>query len=55
LFFDTSTTRLSPGDRKQLNKVEGSQKFSKAISFGHNHEFIQSEKEDQEIAEAVAA
>ena len=36
---------------KQLNKVEGSQKFSKAISFGHNHEFIQSEKEDQEIAE----
>ena len=27
-------------------------KFSKAISFGHNHEFIQSEKEDQEIAEA---
>lgn len=37
---------------KQLNKVEGSQKFSKAISFGHNHEFIQSEKEDQEIAES---
>ena len=36
---------------KQLNKVEGSNKFSKAISFGHNHEFIQSEKEDQEIAE----
>lgn len=36
---------------KQLNKVESSQKFSKAISFGHNHEFIQSEKEDQEIAE----
>ena len=36
---------------KQLNKVEGSNKFSKAISFGHSHEFIQSEKEDQEIAE----
>jgi len=36
---------------KQLNKVEGSNKFSKAISFGHNQEFIQSEKEDQEIAE----
>lgn len=36
---------------KQLNKIESSQKFSKAISFGHNHEFIQSEKEDQEIAE----
>jgi len=25
---------------KQLNKVEGSNKFSKAISFGHNQEFI---------------
>ena len=36
---------------KQLNKVEASNKFSKAISFGHSHEFIQSEKEDQEIAE----
>jgi TnpA family transposase len=36
---------------KQLNTVEGSHKFAKAISFGHNHEFIQSEKEDQEIAE----
>lgn len=37
---------------KQLNKVEASHKFSKAISFGHNHEFIQSEKQDQEIAES---
>ena len=37
---------------KQLNKVEGSHKFSKAISFGHSHEFIQSEKQDQEIAES---
>ena len=37
---------------KQLNKVENSQKFSKAISFGHSQEFIQSEKEDQEIAES---
>jgi TnpA family transposase len=36
---------------KQLNKGEGANKFSKAISFGHNNEFIQSEKEDQEIAE----
>jgi TnpA family transposase len=36
---------------KQLNKVEGSHKFAKAISFGHNHEFIQGAKEDQEIAE----
>jgi TnpA family transposase len=37
---------------KQLNKIESSQKFAKAISFGHNNEFIQSEKEEQEIAEA---
>jgi phosphoribosylformylglycinamidine (FGAM) synthase PurS component len=37
---------------KQLNKIESSQKFSKAVSFGHSQEFIQSEKEDQEIAEA---
>lgn len=36
---------------KQLNKIESAQKFSKAISFGHNQEFIQSEKEEQEIAE----
>lgn len=36
---------------KQLNKGEGANKFSKAIPFGHNKEFIQSEKEDQEIAE----
>jgi TnpA family transposase len=37
---------------KQLNKVENSNKFSKAVSFGHSPEFMQSEKEDQEIAEA---
>jgi TnpA family transposase len=37
---------------KQLNKVEVSNKFSKAVSFGHSQEFLQSEKEDQEIAEA---
>lgn len=37
---------------KQLNKIESSQKFAKAISFGHNHEFIQAEKEEQETAEA---
>jgi TnpA family transposase len=36
---------------KQLNKVEGSHRLSKAVSFGHANEFIQSEKEDQEIAE----
>ncbi len=35
---------------KQLNKIESAQKFSKAISFGHNQEFMQGEKEEQEIA-----
>ena len=25
---------------KQLNKIESSQKFAKAISFGHNNEFL---------------
>jgi len=34
---------------KQLNKIESAQKFSKAISFGHNQEFMQGEKEEQEI------
>ena len=35
----------------QLNKIESSNKFSKAVSFGQSNEFIQSEKEEQEIAE----
>lgn len=37
---------------KQLNKIESAQKFSKAVSFGHNQEFIHSDKEEQEIAES---
>ena len=44
--------QLRQAVEKQLNKGEGSNKFSKAISFGHSHEFIQGEKEDQEVAEA---
>ncbi len=36
---------------KQLNKVEGSNKLSKAISLGNDHAFAQGEKEDQDIAE----
>jgi len=44
--------QLRQAIEKQLNKGEGSNKFSKAVSFGHSHEFIQGEKEDQEIAEA---
>jgi TnpA family transposase len=37
---------------KQLNKGEAANRFSKAVSYGHSHEFVQGEKEDQEIAEA---
>jgi len=44
--------QLRQAIEKQLNKGEGANKFSKAVSFGHSHEFIQGEKEDQEIAEA---
>lgn len=44
-------TRLRQSIEKQLNKIESAQKFSKAISFGHNQEFIHSDKEEQEIAE----
>jgi TnpA family transposase len=36
---------------KQLNKVEGSHKLSKAISLGNDHAFLQGNKEDQDIAE----
>jgi Tn3 transposase DDE domain len=36
---------------KQLNKGESTNKFSKAISFGNNHEFLYGEKVEQEIAE----
>ena len=35
----------------QLNKIESSNKFSKAVSFGQSNEFIQNEKEEQNIAE----
>lgn len=35
-----------------LYKLESAQKFSKAVSFGHNQEFVQSEKDEQEIAES---
>ena len=36
---------------KQLNKGENSNKFSKAISFGNNHEFLYGEQVEQEIAD----
>jgi hypothetical protein len=36
---------------KQLNKGENGQQFSRAVGFGHNQEFLQGEKIEQEIAE----
>jgi hypothetical protein len=36
---------------KQLNKGENANKFSRAISFGNNQEFLYGEKVEQEIAE----
>ena len=37
---------------KQLNKVESSHRFSRDISIGNGREILQSEKQEQEIAEA---
>ncbi|HJY83302.1 MAG TPA: Tn3 family transposase, partial [Candidatus Binatia bacterium] len=36
---------------KQLNKGENGHQFSRAVGFGHNQEFLQGEKIEQEIAE----
>ena len=36
---------------KQLNKSESSNKFSRAVAFGNNQEFLYAEKVEQEIAE----
>ena len=36
---------------KQLNKSESSNKFSRAVSFGNNQEFLHGEKVEQQIAE----
>jgi TnpA family transposase len=48
-YYDDCSFRQSI--EAQLNKIESSNKFSKAVSFGQSNEFIQSEKEEQEIAE----
>lgn len=47
-----SDVRFRQAIEKQLNIGEHANKFSKAVSFGHSQEFIQAEKEDQEIAES---
>lgn len=47
-YFDDVTLRQMI--QKQLNKVELANKFSKAVFFANNQEFLQTTKEDQEIA-----
>jgi len=37
---------------KQLNKIENSHQFSRAVSIGNPREFTQAEKQEQEVAEA---
>jgi len=46
------TVELRQLVEKQLNKGESVHKFSRAISFGNNQEFLYGEKLEQEIAEA---
>ncbi len=36
---------------KQLNKIENSQQFSRAVSIGNPREFTQADKQEQEVAE----
>ncbi len=36
---------------RQLNKVEQAHRFTRAVSIGNPREFIQAEKQEQEIAE----
>jgi TnpA family transposase len=36
---------------KQLNKIENSQQFSRAVSVGNPREFTQADKQEQEVAE----
>ena len=43
--------KLRQAIEKQLNKVESSNKFAKAVFFGNNQEFEYVTKEEQEIAE----
>jgi TnpA family transposase len=47
----TDILELRQAVEKQLNKGENVNKFARAISFGHNQEFLYGEKVEQEIAE----
>jgi len=47
----TDILQLRQMIEKQLNKGENANKFSRAVSFGNNQEFLSGEKIEQEIAE----
>jgi len=49
-YFDD--LKLRQAIEKQLNKVEQSNKFAKAVFFDHSHEFMVGTKEEQDIASA---
>jgi len=43
--------QLRQAIEKQLNKIENSQQFSRAVSVGNPREFTQADKQEQEVAE----
>lgn len=47
----TDILELRQAIEKQLNKGENTNKFSRAVSFGNNQEFLHGEKVEQDIAE----
>lgn len=47
----TDILEMRQAVEKQLNKGENTNKFSRAVSFGNNQEFLHGEKVEQEIAE----
>ena len=47
-----NNVELRQAIEKQLNKVELANRFTRAVAVGNPREFVQTEKEEQEIAEA---
>ncbi|MBA3724818.1 MAG: Tn3 family transposase [Candidatus Levybacteria bacterium] len=43
---------LRQANEKQLNKIEHSHKFTRAVSVGNPQELIETEKQEQEISES---
>ena len=51
-YFDFDDIDLRQAIEKQLNKVELANGLTRAVAVGNPREFVQTEKEEQEIAEA---